>query len=122
MEDAGLESEEKLLQVPHLGHPAGLHAWAVWTSVVSRLLPHRVPLPSPPCRISASLPQGGFSRLEAPGGQERLAWRALHRTMTLLLLPLLLTSLLQLSSGNKGEMDGDGGPLNWGVGLSNVGV
>ncbi|CAO2606535.1 Clstn3, partial [Lemmus lemmus] len=51
--------------------------------------------------ISASLPQGGFSRLEAPGGQERLAWRALHSTMTLLLLPLLLTSLLQLSSGNK---------------------
>lgn len=109
MEDAGLESEEKLLQVPHLGHPAGLHASAVWTSVVSGLLSHRVPLPSPPCRISASLSQGGFSRLEAPGGQERLAWRALHRTMTLLLLPLLLTSLLQLSSGNKGETDGDGG-------------
>lgn len=71
-EDAGLESEEELLQVPHLGHPAGLHASAVWTSVVSGLLSHLVPLPSPPCRISASLPQGGFSRLEAPGGQERL--------------------------------------------------
>lgn len=71
-EDAGLESEEELLQVPHLGHPAGLHASAVWTSVVSGLLAHLVPLPSPSCRISASLPQGGFSRLEAPGRQERL--------------------------------------------------
>lgn len=95
------ESEEKLLQVPHLGHPAGLHASVAWTSVVSRLLPDFVPLPSPPCGVSASLPQGGISRLEAPRGQERPAWCALHRTMTLLLLSLLLASLLQLSSGNK---------------------
>lgn len=34
--------------------------------------------------------------------------------MTLLLLSLLLASLLQLSSGNKGEIDRDGGPSDLG--------
>lgn len=66
-EDARLETEEKLLQVPHLSHPAGLHASATWTSVVSRLLSDLVPLPFPR-RVSSSLPQGGISRLEAPRG------------------------------------------------------
>ncbi|XP_006210954.2 calsyntenin-3 [Vicugna pacos] len=96
--------EKKPLQGPHLGHPGwGLPGSALWTSVRGRLLAvsalrPRSPLPSAerPCIT----PQGGRSRLEAPGG-ERSGPAPPRRTMTRLLLPLLLTSLLPSSSCNK---------------------
>lgn len=64
--------------------------------------------PGPPLVESLHLYPGvALAGLRLPG--ERNAWPGVLNTMTLLLVSLLLASLLQISSGNKGEIDGDGG-------------